>query len=196
LLAIGIPAIDKFWPCDARLTANTCGQLRSKGKDRAADRIDTTPRGPVSRSVRVICCDTGRRSASAAFLLAQRGFEVYVLEGGLNRAQKLLELTPMAAGNGVGTSDGAIAYDPPDQHGNGVSAEVSSAEPAHGERRDRDKPDYRRAFELLYRQQKKLLVEREQLVARVRELEEQLAGSLAKRHEREGEPACDLVQDA
>lgn len=33
----------------------------------------------------IICCDTGRRSASAAFLLSQRGFEVYVLEGGLNR---------------------------------------------------------------------------------------------------------------
>jgi len=33
----------------------------------------------------ILCCDTGRRSASAAFLLSQRGFEVYVLEGGLNK---------------------------------------------------------------------------------------------------------------
>lgn len=33
----------------------------------------------------IICCDTGRRSASAAFLLSQRGFEVHVLEGGLNK---------------------------------------------------------------------------------------------------------------
>ena len=33
----------------------------------------------------IICCDTGRRSASAAFILSQRGYEVYVLEGGLNR---------------------------------------------------------------------------------------------------------------
>jgi CRP-like cAMP-binding protein/rhodanese-related sulfurtransferase len=32
----------------------------------------------------IICCDTGRRSASAAFLLSQREFEVNVLEGGLN----------------------------------------------------------------------------------------------------------------
>ena len=31
----------------------------------------------------IICCDTGRRSAAAAFLLSQRGFEVYVLENGL-----------------------------------------------------------------------------------------------------------------
>jgi rhodanese-related sulfurtransferase len=32
----------------------------------------------------IICCDTGRRSAAAAFLLSQRGFEVNVLEDGLN----------------------------------------------------------------------------------------------------------------
>ena len=31
----------------------------------------------------IICCDTGRRSAAAAFLLSQRGFEVFVLENGL-----------------------------------------------------------------------------------------------------------------
>ncbi len=32
----------------------------------------------------IICCDTGRRSASAAFVLSHRGFNVYVLENGLN----------------------------------------------------------------------------------------------------------------
>jgi CRP-like cAMP-binding protein len=32
----------------------------------------------------IIYCDTGRRSAAAAFLLTQRGFDVSVLEGGLN----------------------------------------------------------------------------------------------------------------
>ncbi|MFN2309302.1 MAG: SUMF1/EgtB/PvdO family nonheme iron enzyme [Gammaproteobacteria bacterium] len=31
----------------------------------------------------IVCCDTGRRSASAAFVLSQRGFEVYVLNDGL-----------------------------------------------------------------------------------------------------------------
>ena len=30
----------------------------------------------------IVCCDTGRRSASAAFVLSQRGFEVYVLNDG------------------------------------------------------------------------------------------------------------------
>lgn len=32
----------------------------------------------------IICCETGRRSASAAFVLSQRGFDVYVLEEGFN----------------------------------------------------------------------------------------------------------------
>ena len=32
----------------------------------------------------IICCDTGRRSAAAAFLLSQRGLDVCVLEGGMN----------------------------------------------------------------------------------------------------------------
>jgi CRP-like cAMP-binding protein len=34
----------------------------------------------------IICCDTGRRSASAAFLLSQRGLDVSVLEGGMNKS--------------------------------------------------------------------------------------------------------------
>jgi formylglycine-generating enzyme required for sulfatase activity/CRP-like cAMP-binding protein/rhodanese-related sulfurtransferase/chromosome segregation ATPase len=32
----------------------------------------------------IVCCDTGRRSASAAFVLSQRGFEVYVLDDGFS----------------------------------------------------------------------------------------------------------------
>lgn len=33
----------------------------------------------------IVYCDTGRRSAAAAFLLSQRGLDVCVLEGGLNK---------------------------------------------------------------------------------------------------------------
>src|SRR5271155_5064800 len=32
----------------------------------------------------VLCCDTGRRSSAAAYILSERGFEAYVLKGGLS----------------------------------------------------------------------------------------------------------------
>lgn len=41
--------------------------------------------------VYITYCDTGRRSASAAFLLNSAGFEVYVLDGGLNGNSSLRE---------------------------------------------------------------------------------------------------------
>jgi rhodanese-related sulfurtransferase len=31
----------------------------------------------------VVCCDTGRRSSAAAYILSERGFEAHVLKGGL-----------------------------------------------------------------------------------------------------------------
>lgn len=34
----------------------------------------------------VVCCDTGRRSSAGAFILAERGFDAYVLRGGLTMA--------------------------------------------------------------------------------------------------------------
>jgi CRP-like cAMP-binding protein len=34
----------------------------------------------------VVCCDTGRRSSAAAFILNERGFQTFVLKGGLNRS--------------------------------------------------------------------------------------------------------------
>ena len=33
-------------------------------------------------------CQSGRRSAAAAFLLSQRGFKVWLLDGGLKATQK------------------------------------------------------------------------------------------------------------
>ena len=35
----------------------------------------------------VVCCDTGRRSSAAAFMLNERGIPAYILKGGLNRAE-------------------------------------------------------------------------------------------------------------
>ncbi|MDH3276216.1 MAG: rhodanese-like domain-containing protein, partial [Gammaproteobacteria bacterium] len=33
----------------------------------------------------VVCCDTGRRSSAAAFMLKQKDFQAFVLTGGLNQ---------------------------------------------------------------------------------------------------------------
>lgn len=53
-----------------------------------------------SRNKYVIYCDTGRRSAAAAFLLSQRGLDVCVLDGGLNNGVPagLFSLNPDASG--------------------------------------------------------------------------------------------------
>jgi rhodanese-related sulfurtransferase len=40
----------------------------------------------------VVCCDTGRRSSAAAYVLSERGFDAYVLKGGLT----LVGATPVA----------------------------------------------------------------------------------------------------
>ena len=32
----------------------------------------------------VLCCDTGRRSSAGAYILSERGFQAYVLRGGIN----------------------------------------------------------------------------------------------------------------
>lgn len=34
----------------------------------------------------VVCCDTGRRSSAGAYILSERGFQAYVLKGGINKA--------------------------------------------------------------------------------------------------------------
>ena len=47
----------------------------------SALRLEANDLNPASKFV--VCCDTGRRSASAAFVLSQRGFEVFVLNEGL-----------------------------------------------------------------------------------------------------------------
>lgn len=39
----------------------------------------------------VLCCDTGRRSSAAAFILNERGFKTRVLKGGLNTSELTLE---------------------------------------------------------------------------------------------------------
>ena len=35
----------------------------------------------------IVCCDTGRRSSAGAYILNERGYQAYVLRGGINRDQ-------------------------------------------------------------------------------------------------------------
>ncbi len=35
----------------------------------------------------VVCCDTGRRSSAGAYILNERGYDAYVLQGGINTSQ-------------------------------------------------------------------------------------------------------------
>jgi CRP-like cAMP-binding protein len=35
----------------------------------------------------IVCCDTGRRSSAGAYILSERGYQAYVLKGGINRDQ-------------------------------------------------------------------------------------------------------------
>ncbi|MEN8108335.1 MAG: SUMF1/EgtB/PvdO family nonheme iron enzyme [Pseudomonadota bacterium] len=61
----------------------------------------------------IICCDTGRRSVSAAFILSHKGFEVYVLDGGMN-----------ALSRQEGRQDSAATAGASDQAGAASAAEV------------------------------------------------------------------------
>ncbi len=66
-------------------------QRRLKGSlNMPLDSLRTKCRLLDPSRVYVACCDTGRRSASAAFLLKNEGIDVHVLEGGLNENRDAL----------------------------------------------------------------------------------------------------------
>jgi len=56
----------------------------------------------------VVCCDTGRRSAAGAFVLSQRGFNVYTLKNGLMEAPAEALVTKADARSGVTNRDADI----------------------------------------------------------------------------------------
>ncbi|NNJ94569.1 MAG: cyclic nucleotide-binding domain-containing protein, partial [Halobacteria archaeon] len=60
----------------------------------------------------VICCDTGQRSDSAAFVLGQKGFDVYVLKGGIPD-----QLLADRAVDGNAGMAGVESVDTPEQEG-------------------------------------------------------------------------------
>lgn len=48
----------------------------------------------------VVCCDNGRRSSAAAYILSERGFETYVLRGGIAETELAEALTSPGKGPG------------------------------------------------------------------------------------------------
>ncbi|NOR41416.1 MAG: cyclic nucleotide-binding domain-containing protein [Gammaproteobacteria bacterium] len=108
----------------------------------------------------ILCCDTGRRSAAAAFLLSQRGFEVNVLEGGLNA------LTPVSTPNPAAiTAAPSPASPEPSQSYDWSIEPLDGDEPADNHF---DEPAALSELEAVKQQ-------RDALEKRVRELEMQLA---------------------
>jgi CRP-like cAMP-binding protein/rhodanese-related sulfurtransferase len=84
----------------------------------------------VFNSKYIICCDTGRRSESAGFLLSHKGFDVYVLEGGIPAtaseimpADISLTGKPEADVSENDSSNQAIADTDAVQYGSGAPAE-------------------------------------------------------------------------
>ena len=61
----------------------------------------------------VLVCDTGRRSAAAAFLLGQRGFDVAVIEGGLNQGAVAAPETGRGPELSIAPLDAAPTAPPP-----------------------------------------------------------------------------------
>ena len=51
----------------------------------------------------VVYCDTGRRSSAAAYLLVERGFDAYVLTGGLSNGSSSAERAGGAPAKGPAT---------------------------------------------------------------------------------------------
>jgi len=67
----------------------------------------------------VVCCDTGRRSSAAAYILSERGFEAYVLKGGLAATE--------AARSGRGLANPPLGQRPARCRRRGVRASVEAA---------------------------------------------------------------------
>jgi formylglycine-generating enzyme required for sulfatase activity/CRP-like cAMP-binding protein/chromosome segregation ATPase len=56
----------------------------------------------------VICCDTGHRSVTAAFIMSHKGFEAYVLDGGLDAQACRTDMHPYAAAPQESPSAGSV----------------------------------------------------------------------------------------
>jgi hypothetical protein len=76
----------------------------------------------------IVYCDTGRRSAAAAFLLTQRGLDVSVLEGGLNKGVPS-DIFGLFADLPTGDKAHAALEMPESAEGNGSTRQAAIPEP-------------------------------------------------------------------
>jgi len=128
----------------------------------------------------IICCDTGRRSESAGFLLSHKGFDVYVLEGGI--PGPVPEATD---GEGGGEPEAAAESGSQDVAENDSAPGVSAA---HGQE-----------LESLRADNEKLLAEikeKQSVESRLTEQMEQLRGELGESSDKLGELYAQTQTDA
>jgi formylglycine-generating enzyme required for sulfatase activity/CRP-like cAMP-binding protein/chromosome segregation ATPase len=79
----------------------------------------------------IICCDTGHRSTSAAFILSHKGFDAYVLDGGLNAlgpggGSQAQPSRAVASRSGGPQSAEIIAFNQNDEEDSGDGSEPES----------------------------------------------------------------------
>ena len=134
----------------------------------------------VFNSEYIICCDTGRRSESAGFLLSHKGLDVYVLEGGIpNSSSK--------AADTENSGDPVADIESGNQHGaeNKIGPGVSAAQ--------------EQELDSLCANDEKLLTEikeNQSAEARMKEQLEQLRGELGESNDKLSELYARTKEDA
>jgi len=134
----------------------------------------------VFNSKYIICCDTGRRSESAGFLLSHKGLDVYVLEGGIPNAS-----SEAAAEENSSEPVADIEPAKPDTSEDEMASGIYVAE-------DQDLESLRADNEKLLAEIK----EKQSVEARLKEQIEQLRGELGESNDKLSELYAQTKEDA
>jgi CRP-like cAMP-binding protein len=142
----------------------------------------------VFNSKYIICCDTGRRSESAGFLLSHKGLDVYVLEGGIPHSSSETEED---ANNSQSLPDFGSANEGAEEDANNSEAVPDFGSANEGAVENKILPD---VYAASAQEPESLRAENEKLLAEVREYRsaearlkeqiEQLRGELGESNEK------------
>jgi len=134
----------------------------------------------VFNSKYIICCDTGRRSESAGFLLSHKGLDVYVLEGGMPNSSS-------DAANAENSGDPVADTEPGNQDAaeNEMAPGVSAAQEQELESLGADNAQLHAEIK-----------ENQSAEARMKEQIEQLRGELGESNDKLGELYIQTKEDA